>query len=472
MKTEIGYKYNLELELLTPVSIGDGSTLSPLSDFSVFYQNGKRIGKKLDKPKFEEALSDYPEAISDYLQKVRTATDNKKENKGGFLPEFIKEYLKDEKIDLFFKENTIEIIGEGNSTQLNSCIKERGIPFIPGSTLKGAIKTALFYNWLQEEPQQLVLENICFRLSRKEKVDKETTQLINTFFEKIGDKKRMSFSLLRVSDAYLKSDRTVWVHCDRFRTRNDSGKSIPSFKEAIRKGEKASFELFIEDNQTASLTKPIFQPLNRSGIDYIREAVNKFSLANLQYEIHSTTNKSLSSFTSFLSELLGRINTEKTRTMFIPIGSGKSNFYQSIGLAVWEKAEALNRQEVFHQFLKAYKIGRKPNQKHLPLTRNLISATQEPLGWVCIYPQGDEMVQKIDYSEIELKDGQIIQARVIHIATPHSEIQIAGREGILSMTGTKKALTFSGFKENCLVNVRITLNKQGKIAQTSFVKLI
>lgn len=474
MKHEIGHIYHLEVELITPVSIGDGSVLSPLSDYYI-KQGKKSYAKLLNKSLFEKALEKYPASINDYIQKVNIANQNKEEDKSNFLPNFIKESLKNENVDDFFIDNEIEVIGKGNPIQLNTCIKERGTPYIPGSSIKGAIKSALFYRWLQEVPQQEELEKICHKLLRKQPVNKEFDELINVFFENDENEKRKSFSLLRVSDAYFNSDKIIWIHCKRFRTQKDSGKkTFPLFKEAIKKGETAPFELFIEDTPLVGTCKKTIQPIIDKGINHIREAVNQFSLANLDYEINTATNKNLNSFIDFSRDLVSRIKNESNRTMFLPIGSGKSNFYQSIGLAIWEKSESLGKQDAFYNFLNTFIVKKKnvSTPKPFPLTRNLIEATKIPLGWVCIYPKTSGTETEKSYSIQELKNGQVVQATIIEIKQPHSKVQIQGIEGKFNMTGTKRAMHLSGFKKGSKVNVKITLNKQGKISQTSFIELI
>jgi len=479
MKTVLGYKYQLGLEVLTPVAIGNGETMSLYTDFSVFEQNKTRYARILNKKLFEKELQANIPAMSDFVLQVREqAMKNEEGDKGSFLFNFIKESLGIAQPESLYYENQIPVIGNANTVNLTCCLKEKGVPYISGSTLKGAIKSALFYNWLQAVKQQYDLKEICKRLNDDLPVKKDIDKLIDTFFEKIQNKERMNYSLLRFTDAYFESDCTSYYHCNRYKTTKESDETIPSFLEAIKKGENSSFEIYVESNGVAKTTNITISELATSELVSLRNTLNSFAIANIEYELQLINNDELASYKKTLFNILTRIKSEKYRNAFFPIGFGKSNFYQSIGLSIWQCSQKYNFTEAFEKYLKLYKIGKKPkygesHQKTLPLTRNTtIAIPHESLGWICITGIREEIKEQTSYKMDELNDKQTVEAKVLKIDKPHSTVEINGIEGKYRMTGTKDAIKTSGFCENCLVKVTIALNNEGKIHQTTFVELV
>ncbi|MDR1584360.1 MAG: type III-A CRISPR-associated RAMP protein Csm5 [Prevotellaceae bacterium] len=410
MKTELGYKYNLEIETLTPVSIGNGSTLSPLADYWI---NGN-TACKVNYKKLEEALEAKPEALSDYIAAVNDASSVKKNN---FLYHFIKNTLKEDTNN--FINETVSVVGQENAIELKTCVQEQGKFLIPGSTIKGAIKSAMLYNWLiqKEHKDELIvlLNNLDFLykddskkyLSKEEKKEKEIEKekiktqidnLIERFLEKMSNSKRMNFSLLKIEDVYCENISPVWIHTLRYplkyskerkgEKREKEKEKIPVFLEAIPQDVKSSFNIDFEEtakikNRSPYLTKYFAE----NGMNELLKDINRYSAANLEYEMNCVERKiELNSYLKKLEYLKNLVSQAEEGFAYIPLGFGKTNFYQSIGLALYNWINIIKDGEdvlnyAFESYLRLFNIGKK-GQEQLPTTRTLIAANQQPLGWI------------------------------------------------------------------------------------------
>ncbi|OAA84797.1 type III-A CRISPR-associated RAMP protein Csm5 [Clostridium ljungdahlii] len=131
---------NLEIKTLSPVAIlnDSNSKLSPYID--VVKDKDEFI--LLDVDKIADILINDKEYYNKYLEILR----NKRSNSSDKYT--IKNLLQDKNIKLEEVEAgrikcSCNIKG---NVEINTCIKSKGIPYIPGSSLKGGIRTAVLYN--------------------------------------------------------------------------------------------------------------------------------------------------------------------------------------------------------------------------------------------------------------------------------------------------------------------------------------
>jgi CRISPR type III-A-associated RAMP protein Csm5 len=80
--------WNVTLTTLSPLFIGSGKTLSPYSDF---IQEGNNL-IYLNQKKIEEAISNKPELIDEYVKEIRRKMDNTKSDAS--LKDFITDPIK------------------------------------------------------------------------------------------------------------------------------------------------------------------------------------------------------------------------------------------------------------------------------------------------------------------------------------------------------------------------------------------
>lgn len=136
---------NLEIKTLSPVAIlnDSNSKLSPYIDVV----KDKDEFVLLDVDKITDLLINDGEYYNKYLQILRNKSSNSRDKYT------IKNLLQDKHIKLEDVEAGRIKCGcniKGNA-EISTCIKSKGIPFIPGSSLKGSIRTAVLYDKIDKE---------------------------------------------------------------------------------------------------------------------------------------------------------------------------------------------------------------------------------------------------------------------------------------------------------------------------------
>ena len=146
----------MKIEVISPAHIGSGSRFATLD---YFYQNGK------------VRIIDYERAyIND--ERVRRLVDS-----GRFDPRVASRYYKYE-VNAFCNPDR----------EIFEHIKVAGRPYIPGSSLKGAIRTAILWKYLRDN-------------NKKIKNRKELSQVERGFFGRSAHEDFMKFLLVRDTDS-------------------------------------------------------------------------------------------------------------------------------------------------------------------------------------------------------------------------------------------------------------------------------
>jgi CRISPR-associated protein Csm5 len=154
------HHYALQLTTLTPTSIGTGDTLSSAIDYEFTPQN-KRL-RFVNKSVLEKVLveKDLTDALIRDMLTVKRDKNNKE------IPFNIAFFLKDNRVafDTVLEKKFYDVKGGSaiRFRQLYTILKNAGKPYIAGSSIKGAIETAILYDWLttHEEGKQQLAELI------------------------------------------------------------------------------------------------------------------------------------------------------------------------------------------------------------------------------------------------------------------------------------------------------------------------
>jgi hypothetical protein len=242
------------------------------------------------------------------------------------------------------------------------------------------------------------------------------------------------------------------------------------FVEAIAPQSKGEFTLMVEDNQQTHTQHYGIKTLKSNLLEPFFTQINRYALDQIAHELEMTLSEELWDYQQFLRNLQADINRSGNRSAWLPIGFGKSNFYQSIGLFIRQRDK-----RVFETYIKLFKMGKAPkrekgetNQKELPLTRNLTLEGHYPLGWIRLYDT-EEINEPVAFSTFE--KGMQIEATVVSIARPLSQIKVPGVDGLINMSGTKDAQKEPRFREHSVVIVEIDVNKEGNISMARFVRV-
>ena len=405
---------------------GEHHVLSPYTD----YVEEDRQVLVLDPGKMEEALAERPELIDEYVAGIRANMDNTRSNFS--LTTFIRNRLEMAPADLASAPLPIRG-GTLGKNQIRRHIADAGRPFIPGSTLKGAFRTAVYFAWLtRDEEGKAHLKELGERTeqlwkergSDVEKIDslyqegkkykarsleKEIRDLLledKTFsethlFGKLSDSSNPhfrgpDFRFFRVSDSSLLDAGTVEItEVDRIKLR-EVQKVSPQWCETIRPASMATFHLSVE----ATFQSPFLQSLFGDGIEPLIEVVHRFAEASIDYELETLKRhdepelQGVSRF--YRNELKSR--EKSPNTCLMRIGFGKTYYDNSIGLALYH-----HDKEVFRHFRKLLGLGRNPVSKKLvegrfPTTRSFAAhdaRPDAPLGWVeLVFHEGKVAVAK------------------------------------------------------------------------------
>ncbi len=420
MKSDKYINEKLNITALTPILIGDeeGKNLSPTTDFVV--KGGKAL--IINQNKLESLLSEDMEILDEYVNSIKDGSFD--------LENFIKDKLNADIEELTSFKLSIE--GSLGKNEVKSFINSLGKPFIPGSTIKGAVRTAVIYNFLREDfngkkivqklfdPQIRIneLESKNYLTSKEKKELKNLSFLVenlkqnrfnknnNYSYNYIYDELRIfknqitghDFRHIQISDSQLlNSDNTKIIQLFRYYLTKDDTKTEP-WAQVLEEKTTTDFNFKIEKN----FKDPFLQTINTNTYKEIFRMVNKFSLDALDFELERFNEyiangkgdkhkieENLEGIINYYNELKEKIKFSRDNYAVIRIGGGKTYFDNSIGLALY-KAD----KEKFKQFRKIlgfwkYRSNGQFVEEDSPITRTFYSNNSKnellPVGWTVIY---------------------------------------------------------------------------------------
>lgn len=162
--------FNLQLTTLSPVAINSGKELSPLSDYFVF----DGMVYFVDAEKFQQLLLSDKDLLEAYENQVQETSMDGADN---FLNDLFKD---DGRLQSIAGLNSIPYTGD-KTIILKEISKIAGSAYIPGSSIKGAIKNAVLYYWLTKTGGTFELkkfftkEKVSFYKKSIEEIDKKQT---------------------------------------------------------------------------------------------------------------------------------------------------------------------------------------------------------------------------------------------------------------------------------------------------------
>jgi CRISPR-associated protein Csm5 len=369
-------KTKLKITTLTPVTIGSGAELSPYSDYVIDSNQVCFIDKK----KMQDLILQKGEKYFDlYVEGIATKMDN---NRSDFD---LKSFLTNNQI----VKNLGDVISYrcpfvGNTASklpvkglLKSPMQE---PYFPGSSIKGALKTVLMYNWLKtnRNAEQKIEEVISGREIEKDGIKKRIPvgfDWLEKKFEYFVDQNELLHpnSIQQVTDSNLISkENIVVVDCYR---------KMPIRFECIAKNKTAEFELVMENYK--------WERLAVQANDFAFDALGR------ELKILKKQGKNKTDYYSTIDKLQETINDcpIDNNTAYLRIGFGKGYYLNSLGITIYDylhdEVSNISNKNLYVKFEEYIKNQfPKSNQKgdlsleEFPKTRLFVTKTQEPLGWV------------------------------------------------------------------------------------------
>lgn len=479
---KLGYKHNVMIKILSPVAIGNGNAISPLTDFFVDPKDPNYI-ILIDHDKFEKTL--FQKDLMDiFLKQIRSYSDKKKDS---FLWGFICNIFKEN--PLKYTKRRVQVLGyregEQNHVQISCCIKEREIPYIPGSSLKGAIKSVLLFDYYNQNEYRIDKLMRSIDLHKNKALDE-----INLFLNKKLPNNRKLFSLLKFSDLYFNSNDYVAIRGGRFRLSEyeNINTPVPLAQEAIKINSTAEGTIILENNKIAN-TKSLDE-FKEDNLDSLFKKINCYSKVLLEEENSMIGEDNLNQYSEFNNDLLNLINSADDKYGILPIGGGKMNYYQSIGWFIKQYDKKL-----FENYIQAFKLGGK-HQKTMPVTRTLIG-DRTSMGWIIIGPSTiieektllknrPPMIFKRESLSDKLEDKDLTQnksrniideslmdgAVVVELLDLNKQPKVKTEFGkIVILTNSKYLRTESQFQIGVKLWVKPQLNKNGDISHVKYIKV-
>jgi CRISPR type III-A-associated RAMP protein Csm5 len=225
---------NIEIQTLTPVHIGSGYFLQYNTEFVEESSSQEKYIHVIDPRKILELIGE--ENLQDWLNSIE-----KKENSKDFvkchapqanLTNYTKRKLRLQNITLKETDTLKESIHDGT-----------GLPYIPGSSIKGAIRTAILSSHICK------MKNLEGKI-QEWKGSKHIVTATNLEKELFGENPNMdSFRFIRVGDAYFKSGDEIATRMININLREKADlkdTSKPQLVEAIGVDASSIFQLKID----------------------------------------------------------------------------------------------------------------------------------------------------------------------------------------------------------------------------------
>ncbi len=253
----------IKIEVLSPVHIGSGNMLQNNTDFVTTDNGVDYYIRVVDDKKILELIG--VEHLNDWLLSIERKDNTK---------ELVKRYAPNSKVADYSKRRLIDYSsGINKQDTLKECIHNgQGLPYIPGSSIKGSIRTAILAS---------LVENI---KNKEEKIKTKRTDrngnplLSGSKIEQElfgNDPNSDIFRFIQVGDAYFEKDSEIALRVVNINIRNGNDlqdNSKPQLIEAINNGESSTFQMKIAS-------------------EYYNWVKTKFtSIGNLPKEIDSLSN--------------------------------------------------------------------------------------------------------------------------------------------------------------------------------------
>ena len=358
----------MKLEILTPTHIGGGEKLLTTDYYPIkdMYGNITKI-VVIDLDKLFNTLISMGVNVNEVVEILR-------ESKSYPLTKIFEKYHLKPKD---FEKYSLDIVGGYGkySMEIHTFIKTGGMPYIPGSSIKGAIRTALMYYVVKDNKKLLndtinKLNKIVNPQNAKNFIKKADDNLDKKIFG--SDPKFDILKSLIVRDSEKISSKNLKVYRVEI-LGNDS--PIPTYIEGLE-NVKLNFEMQIND--------AILKHANYNGmlkdIDFelIKNAIREFSKAVIKAEINEIYKygKYKEEVFKFYKDLEDRIEDGE---LFIKVGWGSGWYSTTIGTL-------LKTHLKFEELRRKFGLGRNPKTKKVvndyPKTRRI--ANNKPLGWIKI----------------------------------------------------------------------------------------
>jgi len=376
----------MELITFSPLHIGDGGELIP---FEYIKENNKIKIYPFDYfiDKLFETYKEPKDLLPKLIELKETAKNGLKEN--------LKDYLDKAKI-LIPPKYEITIKGDiptGNN--IKTFIKNLEGPYIPGSEIKGALRTVFLYGILKyhiETKSQFL--NQLEKLKQEKALDSISKLIenleIQIFRANQRDAQYDLFKGVIISDSNPLPYTTLYV--DAIKVINSS-RDLKSYTEILKEGLRIKLDGFIDEKITLNglkklglfneklknqnIEKVTWQFFKESAIDFYLSLIEKekFYVKNRvnDNELKNSLLKQLEKIEEYIRKV------KNSSKILIPLRIGQHQGYLSITIMQLIKEE---RPDIFNAI---FKISAPKVSHELNKTRKIVESEGKFLGWCFLY---------------------------------------------------------------------------------------
>jgi CRISPR-associated protein Csm5 len=357
-KQNYSNKKILKITTLSPLNIGNGDKYTNLD----YYIEGNKA-KIIDIEKMMESIED--------INKINEMQNLIKHNMGnnrltisvrelyegiGIYPD---KYIS-KKIDCKIKEDA--------SVQVAKFINQNGNYYIPGSSLKGAIRTAYIFDYYDKNINKLV------NILKNRDNTKKGNEVVKIA---IGDIKDDFFKHLLITDSgFISPENFEFIETRRYNIENKKRNKSNVYgnkecKEVLKRNSNFNVELTIKKDF----------PKN---FEEIKSMCNKLTRTIIKFEMDNKyLPQSLKDF--YKNNILNNLNNDNT--FYLAVGSGSSYLSKTIYLLLWKHDKDLNlikRLLPTRNDRRRNKFQKVNSYLDFPRTRVIETNKEIPIGWIKI----------------------------------------------------------------------------------------
>ena len=405
--------FNIEIETITPLHIGSGGTLSSVGEFItetniIRYLNTKEISNYLYK---NNLLDKYTDEILHSAESFDTLKSLKD------LGLSIDNYITKE---TDFAQNKVNVL---HNNVLHEFIEANGCKYIPGSSVKGMIKTVLLYHYLKENNELIKkIENDIIDI-KKDNLNYQLSHLWEYYEKQIFEKKE--FNLLRFTDSDPIDDKSLQVEqLKRQHLQSVDSEGLDWLSETVRPNTILPLRMQIlpQFSQNQSV-------LNERNTTSLFTLINSYSTILINFEISMLSSSSYvgkKDLISKLNSLKEEITQSDNEYAICRLGKGKTVYFNTLITLLSSKIQS----RIIEMYFKTDE-----NSTLFPATR-VLTVNDEMLGWI--------KISALEPKSYSVTNEEIIEQPVVEIIPTQNQVkELKNQETKLNVTvNSTKTVTF------------------------------
>ena len=265
---------------------------------------------------------------------------------------------------------TANLACEKIPSEISEFIKTCNTPFIPGSSIKGSIRTIFFYSMMSE--------NDIGELRHVQKYMKNTDAILNKIIS--GNTRNPSYSdllkFLQISDSNcverleITCEQTLEAMYNGWNWYNRNNNIVQTYIETIPENTKIEGDIAINSNEELIKKLGLYDKGKNLNFGKIKEMVYNFSKDIINYELEFAEKYNIDFLTKFY-ENAQKLNSKDTP--LLKIGHGAGFMAMTIGLKLKNDSQLFEKIRIMTKG--------KTYQYEFPKTRKIDVDKHVPLGW-------------------------------------------------------------------------------------------